>query len=180
MKTVFPVKISCVIVAFFALTALLPAKTVSLGFQLGDVVAAEFTTAPVEIIGSETSPVVPPYRTKSYVAVVLKMQNRRTVNQLDYSLTISGVKAQCVAIASNMNSFVSEPSNEPCDGKNYIRMLYVFDGSRVRPGATAAGTLSLNYPTTADRKNSVTFQITNIGNKPFTDVAKIPASGLLK
>ena len=176
------IKFFCSAVVLFSLTSSAEAKTVSLGFNMGDVVAAEFTSALLDsnIVGKEESPVFPAYRNMRYVAVVLKMQNGRTVNQFDYSLTINGIKAECVAIARGMNSFDCTPHNEPADGKCYIRMLYVFDGARVRPGATVAGTLTLRYAATADRLRAVRFNITNIGNKEFTHVDKIPAAGLLK
>ena len=180
MKIYGFMKFFCSAVVLFSLTSSANAKTVSLGFNMGDVVAAEFTSAAQELPGKENSPIIPAYRNMRYAVVVLKMQNGRTVNQFDYSLTINGVKAACVAVSSNMASFICEPHNALADGKGYIRMLYIFDGARVRPGATVAGTLTLNYAATADRLRSVRFNITNIGSKEFTNVNQIPAAGLLK
>ena len=56
MKIKFFTKFFCTMAVLFALTDVASAKTISLGFNLGDVVAAEFTAAPAagnNIIGKE-------------------------------------------------------------------------------------------------------------------------------
>lgn len=155
----------------------LSAKTVDMGFKVGWIVAAELTTAPVEIINREKSPYPNNYAQPSYAAVVVKMAPRRSLSSLDYSLTINGITANCIAAARNQDPFVSDPTVLYPEQNDVVRLLFVFDGRRVKGGSQP---LSATLRSNLSGRSNVAIKVTCIQNKAFTNPANIPPAGLLQ
>ena len=153
------------------------AKTVSMGFQVGDVVAAEMSQCPVRIIDREQSPYPNEFRSSVYAIVVLKMLPARTLNSEDYSLKIGNITANCMAICSNNGNFVSSSQSIYSNDNDYLRMVFVFDGSKLRGNGKVMPAMLVAK---LSGRSNLKFNITDLGKKPFCDVKKIPQAGLLK
>lgn len=176
-KTFFSAVLS--VIALVGLVFEAEGKTASMGYKIGDVVAAEFTSAAVDIIGRESSPYPNNYAAPRYVQVVVKMHPRRSIGTVDYSLTINNVTANCIAMASNQEPFVSSATVLSPEPKDAVKLIFVFDGKRVRgPGKNKVlrGVLRSNLR----GRGNVSIAVTDLGNGAFTDTEKIPAAGLLK
>ena len=166
-----------VILVMFSGMSTAEAKTVGLGFQTGAIYAAEFTAYPLEIGALDSTPYPYAYKSPRYAVVVLKMHARRSISPLDYNLTINNVTANCIAAASNMEAFVSNPAVLYPDDKDFVRMVFIFDGNRVKGnGKTLNAVLRPNI----NGRKPVSFKITDLGKKPLSDVKKIPAGGMLQ
>ncbi len=167
--------LSCAAVFMFAMSAM--AKKVEMGFQIGEVVMAETSTAATKILDWENSPYNNNFKNPRYAVVTVKLLPMRTLNIVDYTLTLGGVTVPCAAITSNMGIFLATSRNMQFIAKDYGRMIFVFDGSKVRGnGKLMPARLNSNLPGI----RPISFNVTDLGNKPFTDVKKIPADGLLK
>ena len=169
----------CAAVILSVLTCTFPAgaKTVELGVKTGHIVAAEFSTAPLEIGSLEQTPYPNNYKKKAYAIVVLKMHPRRSISPLDYSLTINRNTANCVAAACNMEPLVSNPAVLYPENNDFVRLVFIFDGNRVKGnGKTLAGTLTPHLK----GRRPVAFNLTDLGSKPMSNFKTIPAAGLLK
>ena len=153
------------------------AKTVSLGFQIGNVVAAEMSQFPVRIIDREHSPYPNAFRSYVYAVIVLKMEPARTLNAEDYALKIGNLTANCLAITSNNGNFVSSSQSLYSNDNDHLRMVFVFDGSKLRGNGKV---MSATLVSRISGRSNVNFLITDLGKKPFCDVKKIPQAGLLK
>ena len=164
--------------AIFFNAGSLAAKTADLGFRTGKVIAAEISSAPVEIIGLEDYPYPQP-PAKIYAVAVLKMTPNRSLSALDYSLVINGKTFPCTAVVCNMASFVCSPDVTFPSEKDVARLLFVVDAKQVKipaAGITIRGTLKSNLR----GRSSVALNFTSTGSKPFSDCTKIPEAGLLK
>ena len=171
------IKYLAVVAAVFMFTVSAMAKKVDLGFQVGEVVNAETSTVDTRILSWEDSPDNKNYRSKRYVVVVMKMRPMRQLNIVDYTLTLNGVTEPCAAVASNMNVFVNSSQSVQFTEKDYARMIFVFDAARVRGNGKI---MSARLNSKVSGRRTVAFNVTDLGNKPFTDISKIPAAGLLK
>ena len=154
-------------------------KTVNLGYRIGFVTAAEFSSVSTEIVNVEKYPFGAIPKKPRYAVVVIKMEPNRSISSLDYSLVINGVTAKCISAALNMNPFVCSPDTLYPDKTDSVRLLFVFDGSKV-PGPAANKTVAARLTTTLRGRSSVSINVLGLGNGKFTDTAKIPVAGLLK
>jgi len=152
------------------------AATASLGDRIGKIVAAEFTAAPVDIGDRDDSAVPAKFAEERYIMVALKLAPRRSLSLVDYTLSIDGVSWPCIAAARNQEPFVSNPEALYSSGNDIARLLFVVDGAQVKP---IAGVLAATLQPKLKGRIPVTFQITDLGSRPFTDPGKIPAEGLL-
>ena len=155
------------------------AKSVSLGFNIGQVISAELSSVKLEVTDREKFPYPNQYRNQKMVILTLKMYPRRSISPLDYDLVINGATSKCLSAVCNMEQFVSNPSVLYPENTDLIRMLFVFDGSRIKApgkGKVVRATLRCNLK----NRSNVTFNVTDLGNGNFTDTAKIPAAGSLK
>ena len=153
------------------------AKTVNMGFQIGDVVAAEMSQFPVRIIDREHSPYPNEFRSCVYAVVVVKLLPLRSLNSEDYALKIGNVTANCMAICSNNGNFVSSSQNLYSNDNDYLRMVFVFDGSKVRGNGKVMPAMLVSK---LSGRSSLKLNITDLGKQAFSDVKKIPKTGLLK
>ena len=163
----------------FMVTGPLEAKTLNMGFLTGNVVAGELTSARQEIITPEIFPYNCNYSKPLYVLVSLKMHSRRSVSVFDYQMVINRVSAPCVAAMLNDGTFIFSTSPVYPEDKDIVRLLFIFDGNRVKApgdGKILRGTLVSQL----SGRSSLTLNLTDIGNKQFTAADKIPAAGLLK
>ena len=154
------------------------AKTADLGFRIGKVVAAEITSAVPDIIGRENLPYPKPAQ-PVYAVVVVKMVKNRSLSSLDYSLSVNGVTSPCLAIVCNMASFVCSPDATYPSENDYARLLFVFDGRKVKlppAGKTLKGTLKSNLR----GRSNVALNISSLAKQAFSDCTKIPEAGALK
>lgn len=159
----------------FAAAAVCSAETVKLGYNVGEIIAAETTTAAVEVFDREQSPYPHKFANPRYVVVVLKMHPRRSISSVDYSLSINGTVTPCIAAASNMEPFVCNPAVLYPENKDLVRMLFILDGSQL-----AAGDLNASLKANLASRQDVSFKITDLGQAKFTESSKIPAGGMLK
>ena len=153
------------------------AKTASMGKYIGEVIAAETSTLPMEITELNKSPYKHNYQTPRYVLLVVKMHPRRSLSSVDYTLSINGVSANCIAAVCNMEPFVTNPAVLFPGNDDLVRMLFIFDGSRVKGNGK---TLTATLKAVLNGRQSVQLNITDIGNAQFTDLKNIPADGILK
>ena len=172
--------ITAATLAFMLISAdRLQAKTVEMGYKTGQIIAAEMTSASMDITGREQSPCPNNFKNPRYVQVMLKMHPRRSISVVDYSLVINNVTAGCIAMASNQEPFVSAPTVLSPDPRDVVKMLFVFDGARVKgPGANK--TLRAVLKSNIRARGSLTINVTDLGSGKFTDPGKVPAAGLLK
>ena len=176
MKSAFWTRLACCAVAVF-MGKELSAKTLELGFQTGEVMAAEITTAPQEIINLEGSPYKYNFAKKIYVQVVLKMFPGRSISPLDYTLTINGMTANCLAAVCDNETFVCNPSERYPEKDSRVRMLFVYDADKVFPeNKMVRATLKSKLR----NRRSIQLQVTDMGGKKFTPVKDIPADGMFK
>lgn len=177
MKNLFFLTV-CLTLFIFSGTELY-GKTASLGYRIGIVTAAEFSSVSTEIVDTEKFPYGAIPKNPRYAVVVIKMEPNRSISSLDYSLNISGISAKCIAAALNMDPFVCSPATLYPEKNDSVRLLFVFDGSKVR-GPAANKTLSARLSSNLSGRSSVSINVLGLGNAKFTDTAKIPATGLLK
>ncbi len=178
MKKIFSITVAAL--AFMLISAdRLQAKTLEMGYKTGQIIAAEMTSAAVDITGREQSPYPNNFKSPRYVQIMLKMHPRRSIGVVDYALVINNVTANCIAIASNQEPFVSAPTVLSPDPRDVVKMLFVFDGARVKgPGANK--TLRAVLKSNIRARGSLTLNITDLGSGKFTEHNKVPAAGLLK
>ena len=169
---------ACMALFFFAGNELY-GKTVNLGYRIGIVTAAEISSVSTEIVDTEKYPFGAIPKKPRYAVVVVKMEPNRSISSLDYSLVINGVTAKCIAAALNMDPFVCSPATLYPDKADSVRLLFVFDGSKV-PGPAANKTVAARLSSNLRGRSSVSINVLGLGNGKFTDTAKIPAAGLLK
>lgn len=163
----------------FMITGQLCAKTLSMGYLTGDVVAGELTSARYEIITPEKFPYNCNFSKPLYVLVSLKMHSRRSISVFDYKMVINRISAPCVAAMTNDGTFIFSTSPVYPEDKDIVRLLFVFDGNRVKApgeGKILRGSLVSQL----SGRSSLTLNLTDIGSKQFTPAEKIPAAGLLK
>ena len=172
MKLLLPALLCAIIAAASGAVA----ATASLGDRIGKIVAAEFTAAPVDIGDRDDSAVPVKFADERYIVVVLRLDARRSLSLVDYTLSINGASWPCVAAARNQEPFVSNPEALYSSGSDAARLLFVVDGAQVKP---VDGTLTATLQPKLKGRSPVTFAITDLGSRPFTDPGKIPAEGLL-
>ena len=161
-------------------TAQLMAKKVDMGYMVGEIVAAEFTAANVEILGRELSLYPNNFASPRYVIVTMRLQPSRSVNPVDYTLNINNQTAPCLAVAENDGSFVCGVDTlSSADFKQCYRMVFVFDGKKL-PGPGNGKTMRANFKSNVSGRSSLTFNVTDIGSQNYTPAKNIPAGGLLK
>ena len=177
MKNLFFL-IACMVLFFFSGQDLY-AKTVNLGYRAGMVTAAEFSSVSTEIVDTDKYPYGTLPKNPRYAVVVVKLEANRSISSLDYSLVINGVTAKCIAAALNMDPFVCSPATVYPAAADSVRLLFVFDGSKV-PGPAAGKTVAAKLSSNLRSRSSVNINVSGLGNGKFTDTAKIPAAGLLK
>ena len=156
----------------------LAAKSADLGFRTGKVLAAEISSAPQEIISLDQFPYPLPAK-KLYAVAVLKMEKNRSLSSVDYSLVINGITVPCVAIVCNMASFVCSPDVTYPSEKDYARLLFAVDATKVKlpaEGKTIRGTLKSNLR----GRNSIVLNFLSTGSRNFSDCTKLPDAGALK
>lgn len=176
MKMNFLTKFICCS-AVMMLAAALHAKTISMGFQIGDIVAAEMSKCDLRIIDRENSPYPNAYRNPVYVVVVLKLLPMRSINSEDYSLRIGNITAKCMGTTTNNGNFISSSQSIFANGNDYQRMVFIFDGNRLRSNGKPQSAILVSH---LSGRGSVRFNVTDIGKKTFCDTQKIPKNGLLK
>ena len=159
---------------FFA--AALSAGTASLGSRVGQIIAAEYSSSPVEIGDRKSSLVPDRLPEERYIVLTLKMTPRRALSLVDYNLKINGVTIPCVASARNTGFFVADPEALFLTENDVARLLFVVDGTAVKP---VNGVLRAVLQPALRGRSSVSFTISDIGDRKFTEPAKIPAAGLL-
>lgn len=178
MKIFYSVKSMCC-AALLVLTFTVSAKSVELGFHIGKIMAAEITAQPQEVINLESYPYACKFSKTLYAVVTLKMVTNRSLSPLDYTLTVGNATGNCVSVVNNMESFICSPSVMYPSNKDYARMLFLIDGSKVRlpaPGKPVKAVLR----TRLKGRGNVSFNMINLGSKPLSDCKNIPAAGALK
>lgn len=161
---------------FCVMAVTLSAAVADLGDRIGKVIAAEFTSRPVDVVDRDASPAPGKFADERYIVVVLKLDARRSLSLLDYALSVNGVKYPCIAAVRNQEPFVANPEALYSSGDDAARLLFAVDGARVKP---VDGVLTATLTPQLPGRRAVTFQITDIGNRAFTDPGAIPADGLL-
>ena len=186
MKINFFVKICICAFILTAGSSRIMAKTVSLGFQVGDIVAAECTSAPIAVWAKEQFPYPCNFSSPRYVAIVLKMYPARTINPVDYTPKINNQTYNCIAIKSGIeqdtsftcgSSTLSAPQLGNAQQHMFI-LLYIADGKKIPSGSSIPAVFECKLANRQPRQ--IRFNISNIGNKNFTPARNIPAAGLLK
>ncbi|MBE6369053.1 MAG: hypothetical protein E7056_02700 [Lentisphaerae bacterium] len=175
MRSTFLIRLACCAAAVL-LGKELSAKTLELGFQTGEVLAAEITGAAQEIINLEGSPYKCSFDKKIYVQVVIKMFPGRSISPLDYTLNINGNTANCLAAVCDDEVFVCNPSERYPEKDSLVRLLFVFDGNRVTTGSGSQKTRAVLKSALRNRR-AVSFELKNLGSRKFTPVKDIPAGG---
>lgn len=154
----------------------LSAGTANLGDRVGRIVAAEYSSTPVEIGDRASSAVPERLPEEHYILITLKMTPRRSVSLVDYTLRINGVTVPCFAVTRNGGLFVPSPEAVSLFENDTARLLFIVDGTRIKP---VNGTLRAVLQPVLRGRAPVTFTITDIGDRKFTEPARIPAAGLL-
>lgn len=169
--------ICCAVLLALAFTV--SAKSVELGFHIGKVMAAEITAQPQEVINLEAYPYPCKFSKTLYAVVTLKMVTNRSLSPLDYTLSIGNATGNCVSVVNNMESFICSPSVMYPANKDFARMLFLIDSSKVKLPA-AGQVVKATLRTRLKGRGNVSFNMINLGSKPLSDCKKIPAAGALK
>ena len=175
-----------ILVMFISISWNTSAQTIELSAFTGHAVAAEITTAPVEIINGDQSPFLPACKSPAYAVVVVKMHRNRSISMLDYSLTINNITAPCITAVYNMDSFVVNTPHSPNDARtitlypsetDYVRLLFVFDSSKINLNSSV---VPAQFKSNLSGRKTLSIKLSNLGGSNFTDVKNIPANGMLK
>lgn len=160
------------------LAAALPlgAKTVSLGDRVGEVVNAEYSAAPQEITGRSSSKIPAPLPKERFIVITVKMPAGRSMSLVDYNLRVNGATVPCMAAARDTQMWLAAPDPILVTGNSVARLLFVVDGSKVRP---ADGKLTATLQPALRGRRAATFTIRDIGDRKFTEPGQIPEAGLL-